>query len=191
MASKPAPGDLEIVRWFVNTADREAGTERLADPGTLAAWLADPDHGLLAPATPATPATDADLAHAIAVREALRAVLLHHGGLELDPAAPAVLDAAARRARLGLRFDDHGRAEPAAHAPGVDGALGRLLAIVARAQADGTWERLKVCPSETCQWAFYDRSRNRSAVWCDMKVCGNRAKVRSFRDRARVSADGG
>jgi predicted RNA-binding Zn ribbon-like protein len=133
------------------------------------------------------PATDTDLARAIAVREALRAVLLHRGGLEIDPAAPGVLEAAARRARLALHFDDQGRVEPAAQAAGVDGALGRLLAIVARAQADGTWDRLKVCPSETCQWAFYDRSRNRSAVWCDMKVCGNRAKVRSFRNRARES----
>jgi predicted RNA-binding Zn ribbon-like protein len=184
MAAQPAPGDLEIVRRFVNTADREAGTERLTDPAALAAWLADSDHGLL---DPGTPASEADLAHALAMREAVRAVLLHHGGLVLDPAAPAVLDATARRARLGVSFDGHGRAAPAAQAAGVDGALGRLLAIVVRAQADGTWVRLKVCPDETCRWAFYDRSRNRSAVWCDMKVCGNRAKVRSFRGRARQS----
>jgi len=46
---------------------------------------------------------------------------------------------------------------------------------------------LKVCPADTCQWAFYDASRKRSAVWCDMRVCGNRAKVRGFRERTRVN----
>jgi len=49
--------------------------------------------------------------------------------------------------------------------------------------ADGTWERLKVCLADDCQWAYYDRSRNRSSVWCDMQVCGNRQKVRAFRAR--------
>jgi predicted RNA-binding Zn ribbon-like protein len=48
---------------------------------------------------------------------------------------------------------------------------------------DGTWRRLKACSAETCQWAFYDGSRNRSGVWCTMQTCGNRAKARSFRQR--------
>ena len=59
-----------------------------------------------------------------------------------------------------------------------------MLAIVAAAQAEGTWERLKSCPASDCRWAFYDKSRNRSAVWCNMAVCGNRAKVRSYRERS-------
>lgn len=36
-------------------------------------------------------------------------------------------------------------------------------------------QRLKICPN--CQWLFLDRSRNRSRTWCDMTVCGNRAKA--------------
>jgi predicted RNA-binding Zn ribbon-like protein len=48
--------------------------------------------------------------------------------------------------------------------------------------------RLKVCPADDCQSAFYDTSRNRSAVWCDMAVCGNRQKVRTFRARRRTSS---
>jgi predicted RNA-binding Zn ribbon-like protein len=43
--------------------------------------------------------------------------------------------------------------------------------------------RLKVCPADDCQAAFYDKSRNHSAIWCDMAVCGNRAKVREYRER--------
>jgi predicted RNA-binding Zn ribbon-like protein len=185
MPSNPAPGELESVRGFVNTYDAEDGSDELAgDPAKLIHWLSS--HGLL---EADTPAGAADVKRAVALREALRAILLHHDGLELDPAAPAVLADAARRARLSVIFDEHGAAGVAPMAAGVDAALGRLLAVVARAQRDGTWQRLKVCPAEDCQWAFYDTSRNRSAVWCDMKECGNRAKVRSYRERARREPD--
>jgi predicted RNA-binding Zn ribbon-like protein len=174
--SNPAPDQLELVRSFVNTYDHEDGTEKLESPAALTAWLED--HGLGAP-----PATAADLDRTRELREALRAILQHHGGLELDPAAPRVVDDAAARAKLSVAFDDHGDARAEPKAGGVDGALGRLLVTIADAQRDGTWSRLKACPAEDCQYAFYDRSRNRSAVWCDMKVCGNRNKVRSFRSR--------
>jgi predicted RNA-binding Zn ribbon-like protein len=67
--------------------------------------------------------------------------------------------------------------------PGIDGALGRVVAIVFRSMADGTWERLKACREGDCEWAFYDWSKNRSGAWCDMAVCGNRAKARAYRER--------
>ena len=50
---------------------------------------------------------------------------------------------------------------------------------------DRTWARLKACPAEDCQWAFYDHSRNRSGTWCEIGKCGNRAKARRFRERNR------
>lgn len=174
--SNSAPEPLELVRSFVNTYDHEDGTETLTDPGALTAWL--DANGLGAPEAGAP-----DLARARELREALRAILQHHGGLDLDPAAPRIVDEAAERAKLVVAFDDHGHAVVEPRAGGVDGALGGLLVRIADAQRDGTWARLKACPAEDCQFAFYDRSRNRSAVWCDMKVCGNRNKVRSFRER--------
>jgi predicted RNA-binding Zn ribbon-like protein len=54
---------------------------------------------------------------------------------------------------------------------------------VLRAQADGSWERLKACRDEECRWVFYDSSRNRSGTWCDMGLCGSRTKVRAYRQR--------
>jgi predicted RNA-binding Zn ribbon-like protein len=174
--SNAAPEPLELVRSFVNTYDHDDGTEALADPGALTEWLEA--NGLGAPT-----ASAADLTRARELREALRAILQHHGGLELDPGAPPIVDEAAERAKLAVAFDDHGHAVIEPKAGGVDGALGGLLVTIADAQRDGTWSRLKACPAEDCQFAFYDRSRNRSAVWCDMKVCGNRNKVRSFRAR--------
>ena len=180
--SSPAPGALDSVRAFVNTLDIEHATERLARPQDLAGWLAE--HDLLGGAA-AVRATAADLRHAVELREALREHLLSHHGEPLDPAAVRTVDAAARRARLTLRFAGPDRTALEPTAAGVDGALGRLLAIVSAAIDDGTWQRLKACPADTCRWAFYDASRNRSAVWCDMRVCGNRAKVRGHRERTR------
>jgi predicted RNA-binding Zn ribbon-like protein len=51
-------------------------------------------------------------------------------------------------------------------------------------------ERVRVCASDSCDWLFLDLSRNRSRQWCDMKVCGNRAKVRRFHQRHRAAAAG-
>jgi predicted RNA-binding Zn ribbon-like protein len=187
--SNPAPGALETIRGFVNTLDIDDGIELLTGPSELARWLSE--QGLAEQGAKELRATAADLRRAIELREALRAHLLAHHDQPLPADAAATLDGAARRARLTVRFTaaDETTLEP--EAGGVDGALGRLLAIVARAIEDGTWQRLKVCPADTCQWAFYDESRNRSAVWCDMRVCGNRAKVRGFRERTRGGETGG
>ena len=183
--SQPAPGALEAVRAFVNTVNLEDEQEQLTDPRALGTWLRERellDGGGRAP-------TVADLRRAVDLREALRELLLgHHGDHEPASGAAETVDAAARRARLEMRFDERGTATLAPAAAGVDGALGRLLSIVAAAQADGSWERLKACPWDTCRWAFYDHSKNRSGRWCSMEVCGNRAKVAAYRRRAAASS---
>ena len=175
-----APGELELVREYVNTLDIEAGTEALRTPAALGEWLSG--HGL---APSGLRPTAAELRRAVAVREALRAILLSHGDRSPEPAdAWLVLDDQLTRARLQVRFGADGEAllEPAGD--DADGALGRLLAIVhgALAQPDA-WRRLKACRLHTCEWAFYDHTKNRSGAWCNMAVCGNRAKARAYRQR--------
>jgi predicted RNA-binding Zn ribbon-like protein len=174
-----APGELEHVRAFVNTIDLEEGAEELSGPNELAGWLVQRG---LSPA--GLVATKADLEQAIGLREALRAVLLAHNADGFIPAdAASELDRAATRARLRLRFDTTGSGTLEPEADGVDAALGRLLAIVHRSAAEGSWLRLKACRDETCEWAFYDHTKNRSGAWCNMAVCGNRAKARAYRER--------
>jgi predicted RNA-binding Zn ribbon-like protein len=174
-----APGQLEIVRSFVNSVDLEEGTEELGSPGALATWLTA--HDL---AGGATRATRADLDRATGLREALRAVLLsHNGGPDVPADAVSTLDWIARRARVQLRFREGSGTVLEPDAGGVDGALGRLLVIVHASLADGTWSRLKACREESCEWAFYDHTKNRSGAWCNMGDCGNRAKARAFRER--------
>ncbi|MEA2466056.1 MAG: hypothetical protein QOJ57_182 [Thermoleophilaceae bacterium] len=178
-----APAVLDQVREFVNTLDLETHEEQLDDPDGLASWLEF--RGLL---PHGEPLTDADVRQAQSMREALRQLLLAHNGAPLDPAAVDAVNAAAKSAELVVRFDAHGHASLVPSRPGIDGALGRLLAIVFHSMADGTWERLKACPAEDCEWAFYDSSKNRSRTWCDMAECGNRAKARAYRQRRQRSS---
>ena len=44
---------------------------------------------------------------------------------------------------------------------------------------------VRQCESERCSWLFIDRSRNRTRRWCNMKVCGNRAKARRHYQRVK------
>jgi predicted RNA-binding Zn ribbon-like protein len=178
--SHAAPGELDLVREFVNTVDLEDGEERLSSPEALGDWLAQ--HGV----EPTPRPGEADLARAIRFREALRGVLLANNGQPVPAAAVAELEAAAGRASVRLEVDAEGEVSHRPVSGGVDGFVARLLGIVARAQIEGTWSRLKACPAETCEWAFYDESRNSSRTWCSMGVCGNRAKTRRYRSKRRA-----
>ncbi len=71
---------------------------------------------------------------------------------------------------------------------GADAGLASLLAIVATAQADGSWPRLKACADDGCLWAFFDHSKNRRGRWCSMAVCGNQHKARQYRERAKTNS---
>lgn len=177
---KTAPEPLELVQRFVNSIDLETGEDELESPEALRAWFAE--RGLIGAREPVG---RADLRRALEVREGLRAMLLQNNGLPLDESKVARLDRAAGRAGVRVRFYPGGDPELVPGGKGADAALARLMAIVAGAVSGGTWERLKACPREECEWAFYDRSKNRSGRWCKMEDCGNLAKAKSFRERRR------
>lgn len=181
MSNHEPPHSLQVVIDFVNTLDLETGADELTAPAALARWLSD--RRLLDGAV-----DERGLARAIELREALRAVLATHNGAEPDPGAAAVLDRTAEEGQLGIRFAADGTAALRVRGSGAVAGLARLLAFVARASSDGSWARTKACQADDCRWAFYDHSRNRSGRWCDMAVCGNRQKVRSYRGRRTGSA---
>jgi predicted RNA-binding Zn ribbon-like protein len=172
------PHELDLVIDFVNTLDTEKGTDELVGQG-LDDWFAA--RKLRAPQ--ARPLDDRDRKQAIRLREALRALMLANNGGTPDARAGAELEQVARRGELGIHFATDGAVTLAPGSQDFIGSLARLLVPVARASADGTWQRAKACRANDCQWAFYDRSRNRSGVWCEMAVCGNRTKVRAYRER--------
>jgi predicted RNA-binding Zn ribbon-like protein len=160
---KAAPAPLRLLQLFVNTADHENGSEWLPDQAALDAWLGE--HELPGPA---------DLRDALELREALRALLRANNGKSRSDAAVSTVNDAA--AALTIAVDDDGVVRISA-----GDALGRIVAVAVTAMLDGTWPRLKVC--RNCDWSFYDYSKNRSAGWCSMQLCGNRQKTRAYRRR--------
>jgi CGNR zinc finger/Putative stress-induced transcription regulator len=150
--------DVQLVLDFLNTVDHEEGVDRL---GTEAGWLAwTSEHRLIT----------CDLADARSAREGLRA---------------ALGDAHARTGELTVPV----QVRLTARTPYLTGqdAVGEVLAAAARIAVRGEWDRFKICSADTCRWAFFDQSRNRSRTWCSMRVCGNREKARAWRERARAT----
>lgn len=174
--TQTAPGDLELVRQFLNTADLQAGQDELASTDAVRAWFADRsgDPG---------PVEADGLRRAVALREAIRGLALANNGGRSYPVDLATLNRAVAECELRPRFGPGGSARLEPGAAGLDRALGRLVAAVHEAMATGTWARFKACGRHSCRWAFYDGSRNQSRTWCSMATCGNRTKAQRFRAR--------
>ena len=174
---KAAPQPLRIVQSFVNTVDLENKREWLGDPHALAAWARQ---RCVVPAR--TNFTSRDLERALELREAFRSLLAANRDRKADAAALAVLAGAADSANLSVVFED-GAPTLTSRAEGIDRLRGELVSVAVTAMLDGSWERLKAC--RNCRWAFFDESKNRSAHWCSMSLCGNRLKTRAYRRRQR------
>lgn len=168
----------DLVLDFVNTLDLRPHSETFGTPKALGDWLVA--RGLL---EEGSRVTKPELEETKRVREALRDLLAAQNELDVDVAkAGAELDDAICRAKLALRFSD-GSMRLAPGAAGVRGAVGRILAEVSTAMADGTFSRMKACRADDCRWAYLDTAKNRSRAWCSMQSCGNRAKVHAYRER--------
>jgi predicted RNA-binding Zn ribbon-like protein len=177
-----APGRLELLQRFVNSHNHDLPPDwdRIGTGAKAADWLRR--KALLAPGTRVT---DADAARLRELREAIRALALANHGGPPDAAATDVVRRAAGAAALRVGVDAAGRTALEPAAGGVDGAVATLLGILHEAQIGGDWARLKGC--RRCGYAFFDRSRNRSAAWCAMAICGNRAKNRAYYRRRTAS----
>jgi predicted RNA-binding Zn ribbon-like protein len=175
---EPAPPHLATVQAFLNThydLASPTGGEVLSSPTALTQWLAP--RGLLAPRARLGAA---DLRRAITVREGLRAMTYANNDQPLDPRAVAAMRRAAAGAKVSIDISPDRPRFQTLPRGGLDGAFGYLLAHVAEAMIDGSWERLRACLGRDCGWVFFDRSKNRSARWCAMSVCGNREKARVY-----------
>ncbi len=182
--ARPAPEPLVLVQALVNTVELPDGADRLADPADARPWLVA-NHLMASTAEP----TAEDLELVRAVREAMRALLIHNGGgPQPSDHVLAPLHTIAAGGAAHAELSDDGEVRLRAAGDSVRARLVELLLIVRDAQRDGSWSRLKACGNDECRWAFYDRSRNHGGTWCEMAACGNKLKNREFRARRRKPA---
>jgi hypothetical protein len=183
----PAPGELELVRRFLNTwrIPDEKIADGMREPADELSWLLG-DPRAWEERFPGWPqATGGDEELLTRLRGDLRSALgtpegwteALNGWLGGYPLVAQVVE------------EDEGasvRYEPAQET----GFAGRVLAVVARSIEDGKFSRLKACPD--CRWVFYDKSRSKTRVWCGMyageggRACGTISKVRRYRQRRKA-----
>jgi predicted RNA-binding Zn ribbon-like protein len=179
----PAPGELELVQRFMNLHEHGPGAAGDLPPSRELIEDFLRRRGLL---DEGTPFTEADRDAALDLHRALHAKVRASGGRAgLADEDVAEIDRTARRAGLHPHFGRSGP-ELVPTERGVAGALGRMVAVAFLADLQGTWEGLKECAGDDCNAVFFDRSKNHSGRWCSMSTCGNRAKVRAWRERRRV-----
>jgi predicted RNA-binding Zn ribbon-like protein len=71
----------------------------------------------------------------------------------------------------------------------LDQARATIASSLAQLLAEDSPSRLRVCANPGCRFLFIDRSPTGRRRWCDMRTCGNQAKVARHRARARVHLD--
>ena len=129
------------------------------------------------------------LAQAVALREAIHDIGAALGHRAKPPEA-ALASLSALHARCvakaelapgvaSCRWQWSVRASP------VEAALGPIALAAVRLFTEGDFHRIRECGGHACGWLFYDRSKNNRRRWCEMEVCGNRAKQRRLAARRR------
>ena len=177
-----APGRLELLQRFINSHNHDfpRDWDRIGTPEKARAWMRE--KRLVATDDPIS---EADVERLRDLREALRALAIANRRGEPGDAAQ-VIRRASGAAELTVAIDDDGRTTLEPVRGGVDGAVAALLGILHEAQLTGHWSRMKAC--RQCEYAFFDRSKNRSAAWCAMSICGNRTKNRAYYRRRRTAS---
>jgi predicted RNA-binding Zn ribbon-like protein len=129
------------------------------------------------------------LAQAVALREAIRDI-----GAALGHRAKPPEAALASLSALHARFVAKAELAPGVascrwtwsiRTSPVEGALGPIALVAVRLFTEGDFHRIRECGGHACGWLFYDRSKNNRRRWCEMEVCGNRAKQKRLAARRR------
>lgn len=184
---------------FANTVDNRPSPRRkelLNSCADLIAWARQA--GLLSSRQAATLSRQARrspdqarelLRRAVTLREALYETLSARvAGKPLPGAALAtvnrVLPGVLKRSHL-VRENGGFKWEFSGATPRLEQLLWSIGRVIADFLTSENLPSLRECAADECGWLFLDHSRNRSRRWCNMKVCGNRDKVRRFRRRGR------
>ena len=199
VAAVPLPEetlDLNRALAFVNTLSaRPTSTpvERLVSYGALLDWAREEKliasgaaKRLSAYARRHPQQAAAALARAVELREALYAVV---AALDAKRSpSPAVLetiagDVAAAYTTGRLVLHDGRLHWVSGGEDDLDRVLLEVARTIGRLVTSSRLAKVRLCAAADCGWLFLDDTKNRSRRWCDMKLCGNREKLRRFRAR--------
>lgn len=181
---------------FTNTSSGRGGAhwlDHLQQPSHLAVWAV---HAGLLPSGQALPdLTAADLVRAVRLREALYRTLVQLSR-RVDPDPDDVTAIVTEHGRClsvaVLRATGGAGQGPACGWGWPDGGVAAILGPLVKAAlpllTDLPPERLRCCPGQDCGWLFLDTTRNGRRRWCDMAVCGNRAKAGRHRATRKATA---
>lgn len=177
----PAPDGLALVQDFLNTRGIEGyGPDLLADVESAGQWASTAVRGwsVLRGTDLRPPALDdADLARLRAVRVTISNLV--------DGEPPGGRGAGPVLASFALSDGGEVRLDPSG--TGWRWLASALWGEILLGQHAGSWRRIKRCHNHQCGTAFYDRSKNNSGVWHDVKTCGNAANLRASRARRRAA----
>ncbi len=63
----------------------------------------------------------------------------------------------------------------------IEAILGPVALSALSVLTGADLSRVKRCPGDHCGWLFFDATKNKRRRWCEMEVCGNRAKQKRRR----------
>lgn len=116
------------------------------------------------------------LRKALQLRATLHRVFLtRRGEADFDAfLAPALRQLIVRRGKWTLREPSH-----------PDAPLWWIAWEAANLMTSDAMVNVRRCSNDNCLWLFIDESRRHNRRWCEMRVCGSRAKARAFYARRR------
>ncbi len=68
----------------------------------------------------------------------------------------------------------------------VEAAVGPIALAAVGLFTEGDFARIKRCDGHACGWLFCDTTKNNRRGWCELEVCGNRAKQKRLAARRRA-----
>jgi len=187
---QPAPVGLAVVQDLLNTRKiGPAGVDLLDSVEAARTWLSDAVQAWASDT--GRPARDSGWVDRLSERELTGLRTLRADVLWLLVGDPMVAGGERRTrqpGRIELQVSETGRLRLEPVGVGWHHLAGAIWLEVFMAQQNGDWTRLKLCRNPVCGSAFFDRSKNNSGVWHDVKVCGNAANLRASRARKRLAA---
>lgn len=184
----PEPdAEAELFVDFANTIELSDGMpqDHVPDAAALRAWLAS--RSLVSSRT-----GPADVDRQLPAFRSLREVIREVSARVVEGRSPTAAQVRALNAvmREGVHYHQLRRDGDAASftvgqvGDELDQARSAIAGSLAHYLADHDLRRMRLCANEGCRWVFIDRSPAGRRRWCDMRTCGNRAKVARHRARA-------